>query len=125
MISIAKLTFDPANKRLLRQYIEDLIQQGKLWKFYKTEEWLTLKKEVLRENHNECVRCREKGRVTKAVEVHHVRYVRRYPELALSRTYTWKGKEYPNIIPLCHDCHDAEHERFKHRKMQQFNEERW
>lgn len=112
-------------KKKLKQWIEELIREDKLYKFYKCKEWIQLKAAILSEAHNECVKCKEKGKVSLAVEVHHVQWVKKHPELALSRTYTYQGKTYQNLLPLCHDCHDAEHERFGHKKVQQFNEEKW
>ena len=109
----------------LKIWIKELIRQGRLYKFYKSTEWLKLKAAVLSDAHNECVKCRAKGKISKAVEVHHVQWVKKHPELALSRTYTYKGQTYQNLLPLCHDCHDEEHERFGHEKKKQFNEERW
>ena len=109
----------------LKQWITELIREGKLYRFYKCKEWQQLKEEVLTAAHNECVKCKAKGKISKAVEVHHVQWIRRYPELALSRTYVYKGKTYQNLLPLCHDCHDEEHERFGHKKQNHFNEERW
>lgn len=112
-------------KKELKLWIEKLIQEDKLYKFYKCKEWLELKESVLTEAHNECAKCKERGRISLAVEVHHVQWVRKHPELALSRTYTYKGVTYRNLIPLCHSCHDEEHERFGFVAKKQFNEERW
>lgn len=109
----------------LKKWIQELDKDGKLYKFYKSKEWLERKEAVLAEAHYECVKCKEKGRISRAVEVHHVQWVKRYPELALSRTYQYKGKTYQNLLPLCHSCHDEEHDRFGHEKKKQFNDERW
>lgn len=109
----------------LKVWIEKLIQEDKLYKFYKCREWLDLKESILTAAHSECVKCKERGRISTAVEVHHVQWVRKHPELALSRTYTYNGKTYQNLLPLCHSCHDAEHNRFGHEKKEQFNRERW
>lgn len=109
----------------LKQWIERLIQEGKLYRFYKSKEWIELKTEVLVNAHYECEKCKAKGRISRATEVHHVQWVKKYPELALSKTYVYKGKVYKNLLPLCHACHDAEHERFAFKKKKQFNVERW
>ena len=109
----------------LKKWIEELIREDKLYKFYKSPEWLKLKEEVLKEAHNECAKCKAKGIISRAEEVHHVQWVKKHPELALSRTYEYKGQTYQNLLPLCHSCHDEEHERFGHEKKKQFNEERW
>ena len=112
-------------KKELKLWIEDLVQENKLYKFYKSKEWLELKEAVLTDAHYECAKCRAKGRISKAVEVHHVQWVKKHPDLALSRTYTYKGQTYQNLLPLCHSCHDEEHDRFGHEKKEQFNQERW
>lgn len=106
--------------------IQRLIEEGKLYRFYKSKEWMKLREKILKENHNECAWCKEKGKISKAEQVHHVQYVKKHPELALSEYYTYKGKRYRNLIPLCHDCHDKAHGRMRHKpKAKQINEERW
>lgn len=109
----------------LKQWIERLIQEGKLYQFYKSKVWIKKKTEVLEKFHNECVWCKERGKISKAEEVHHIQFVKKHPELALDEFYTYKGKTYRNLVPLCHDCHDRAHNRMKYKKTQQFNEERW
>ena len=109
----------------LKKWIEQLIQEDKLYRFYKCKEWIKLKEEILADAHYECLKCKSKGRISRAVEVHHVQWIRKHPELALSRTYTYKGQTYPNLLPLCHSCHDEEHERFGFKKKKPFNEELW
>lgn len=101
--------------------------EGKLYRFYKSKEWLALKEKILVEAHYECEMCRKRGRISRAVTVHHVQYVKKHPELALSRYYTYNGVAHKNLIPLCHACHDEVHDRFGHgsRKKETFNEERW
>lgn len=113
------------DKKELRQWIEKLIEENKLYKFYKSKPWIEKKEKVLKEFHNECMWCKEKGKISKAEEVHHVQYVKKHPELALDEFYTYQGKQYRNLIPLCHDCHDKAHERMGYKKKKQFNEERW
>lgn len=108
------------------QWIRQLIKENKLWKFYKTPQWLDLRRQILEENHNECEWCRAAGRISRATDVHHIQFVKRHPELALSRTYTFRGREHKNLVALCHECHDKAHERMAYKKPEkQFNEERW
>ena len=76
----------------LDQWINKLIDTDRLWKFYKSIEFRHIKEEVLREQHYECQECKKKGKITKANTVHHVQFVRKHPELALSKYYTYKGK---------------------------------
>jgi len=89
------------------KWVRSLIDKGDLHAFYVSTAWLHLRAEVLEEHKSECQECKKKGLYTKANHVHHVQYVRRYPELALSKTYTYKGKEYNNLIPVCKDCHET------------------
>lgn len=126
----------------LAKWINELIEQGCLWRFYKSKEWINLRNQILKENHYECAICKSKGIITRydidkdgnkklISTVHHVQYVRNHPELALSRTYTYKGKTYINLIPICKACHNRIHKRFnkttaKAKKPKGFsNEEQW
>lgn len=111
--------------------IEELIAQDKLYKFYKSKEWLELRDEVLRDNHYECYHCMQHGKYTRATMVHHVNEVRKRPDMALTKTYIDKeGQERKNLVPLCFACHEAEHDRFeqirtKQEKEKFSNKERW
>ena len=121
----------------MTEWIKELIKKDELWKFYKSEQWLRLKQEVLEENHYECRICRNRGVVKRydvdkdgqkrlLSTVHHVQWLKKYPELALSKTYTWKGKEYPNLIPVCKACHNKCHKEKGYRKPKEFwQSERW
>ncbi|MCQ2499734.1 MAG: HNH endonuclease [Lachnospiraceae bacterium] len=128
-------------KDKLKQWIEELIAKKELWRFYKSKEWTELKEKILEENHYECEICRSNGIITRydidaegnkrlLSTVHHVQFVRKHPALALSRTYTYKGKEYKNLIPVCKACHNKLHpEKRKKRASDNgerfVNEERW
>ena len=101
-------------------WIRDLIGKGELWKFYKSPEWIRLKRSVLKAAHYECQECRKHGIITRydtdadgnkrlLSTVHHVMHVREHPELALSRTYTADGKTYQNLVPVCKACHNRLH----------------
>lgn len=110
----------------LAAWIQQLQRDNKLYRFYKSKQWKHLKEKILKTYHHECLWCKEKGRINEAVTVHHVQHVTKYPELALSEHYTYNGKCYKNLIPLCHDCHDQAHDRMKWRpKPKPLNEERW
>ena len=115
-------------------YINRLIQEDKLYKFYKSREWRQLRQEVLDDEHNECVNCREKyGRITAAVTVHHVNHVKDRPDLALSRYYTdINGEQQPNLVALCGRCHNEVHpekihkaNNKKNKKKEKINDEKW
>lgn len=114
----------------LEKWIKQLIDENKLYKFYKCKEWRELSAEIMRENNNECQHCKAKGIHKRARSVHHVQWVRKHPRLALSRTYEYNGEVYNNLIPLCEECHNQEHTEkgrgLKKRNEDKFvNEERW
>lgn len=110
----------------LEQWINELIKDKELWKFYKSKEFRHLKEEVLREQHYECQECKKLGKITKADTVHHVQHVRKHPSLALSKYYTYQGKKYRNLIAVCKSCHNKLHpEKHKPKKDIFINEERW
>ena len=107
------------------EWISKLIAEDRLNEFYSSPEWRRLRKEVLNDYKSECQDCKAKGIYTKANTVHHQQYVRRHPRLALSKVYMFQGKEYQNLIPLCHDCHEIRHGyRAKERK-EPLTEEKW
>ena len=107
------------------KWISKLISQDRLHEFYVSPQWRKLRKQVLEEYKHECQDCKAKGFYTKANHVHHNQFVRKHPRLALSKTYTFKGKEYINLIPLCHDCHEIRHGYRQKEKKKPLTEERW
>ncbi len=107
------------------KWVSKLIAEDRLDKFYNSPQWRKLRKEVIAENKNECQDCKAKGYYAKANTVHHQQYVRKHPRLALSRTYTFKGKEYINLVPLCHDCHEQRHGYRQKEKEEPLTKERW
>ena len=116
--------------RSLASWIRELESQGRMYVFYKTPEWRRLRAEVLSDNRNECRRCGERGRYSRATVVHHVNEVLKRPDLALTRWVKDRdGNMVENLIPLCFGCHEEEHGRpFKGntgRKEGFTNEERW
>lgn len=83
----------------------------------------------MQRDHFECQKCRKKGKIkvlkansekrNQRAYVHHIKYLRDNPELAL---------DDDNLITLCFSCHEEEHtkERHKFEKGDGFtNEERW
>lgn len=111
----------------LEAWIKQLIKENKLYKFYKWHEWRELSAQVMKENNYECQLCKKKGIHTRARSVHHVQWVRKHPRLAMSRTYTYNGVVYQNLIPLCEACHNEQHQdkRITSEKKHFTNEERW
>ena len=116
------------NNNDLINWINKLIEDNELWKFYKSKEFRHLKEEIMEFDHFECQECKKKGIITKAKTVHHVQFVRKHPELALSRYYTYKGKQYRNLVSVCPSCHNKLHPEKLHgkfKKKEQLNKERW
>lgn len=112
----------------LREWIIQLIREGKLYKFYKTVEWLTLRAQVMADHHSECERCAERGRLTRADTVHHEFEVRKHPHMALTRYVDEPdGTRREVLHPLCNQCHNDVHGRtLKGTKPRpQLNEERF
>lgn len=91
------------------RWVRGLMRSGDLHEFYISPQWRRLRADVLREARYECADCRRRGWYTRATTVHHVRHVRQYPEYALSRTYEFQGRSFPNLLPLCASCHEAHH----------------
>ena len=113
-------------------WIRQLIRDGCIYKFYKSDEWLSLRDEVMRDAHYECQRCLLHGIYNRAEMVHHVNEVRKRPDLALTRRFIdpITHEEINNLIALCNSCHEKEHDRWgnfkKQNSPQRFtNEERW
>lgn len=114
----------------LEDWIRQLYREGRIYRFYKSPEWLRLRLHVLQEAHWECEECRRLGKYSRAKVVHHVNEVRDRPDLALSAWYTdQEGNRRRNLKALCMDCHEVEHGRaYRGRQAQerpQLNVERW
>lgn len=113
----------------LADWIRELIDIDKLYRFYKTREWLDLRADVLADHHGECERCEREGRLSKAETVHHEFEVREHPDLALTRfivdPLTHEQREV--LHPLCNRCHNEVHGRTLKgtEPKPQINEERW
>ena len=45
----------------VKAFIEKLIRDNELWRFYKTKEWITLREKILKENNYECAECKKRG----------------------------------------------------------------
>ncbi|PFG13060.1 HNH endonuclease [Bacillus sp. es.036] len=98
--------------------LKDLIEKNNLVKFYQCTEWRTLRKKILSRDDFECQTCKRKGKVGNAENVHHIKEVKKYPELALV---------FSNCESICIPCHNEEHDRLKKyiRKKKLFDDERW
>ncbi len=113
------------NQDEVSKWVSKLIAENRLEEFYNSKYWRRLRKEVLIEHKYECQDCKARGFYTKANHVHHVQFVRRHPSLALSKVYLFQSKEYRNLIPLCHDCHEQRHGYRQKEKKEPLTEERW
>lgn len=86
-------------------------------KFYKTYKWVKKRKEALLRDNNECQECKKNGRYHKAECVHHIKELKKYPELAL---------DINNLTSLCNRCHNLIHEKHLSKAKPKFiNEEKW
>lgn len=105
-----------------------LIAAGDVHPFYVSPEWRELSRAVLSDDHWNCQIC---GRPGAAVMVHHVKHVKLFPALALSRCFIDKaGNRHRNLISVCRGCHEnvCHPERLRRRPAagQAFvTEERW
>lgn len=113
------------NQDEVGRWVSKLIEEDRLEEFYNSKYWRKLREEVLIEHKGECQKCKERGFYTKANTVHHVQYVRKHPRYALSKDYMFQGKKYKNLIPLCHDCHEARHGYRVKEKKEPLTIERW
>lgn len=93
----------------LRQLIDD----DREAEFYSWDEWRRkLRPEVLRLDNFECQLCKARGKVRTGTAgsrmiVHHVKYLRDRPDLALSVIDPDTGER--QLITVCKDCHEALH----------------
>jgi 5-methylcytosine-specific restriction endonuclease McrA len=100
------------SRKVTTEWIKELIKSGDTSPFYNTKEWGKLREQKRIKEHYECERCRAKGRYKKGSNVHHKKYLRQYPELAL---------DINNLECLCNECHYEEH----HKSDEPLTSERW
>ena len=122
-----RLPINTDDKQQLAAYLRMLINEGRTIEFYKSDDWIELRTEVYQEQHGECQKCKEEGDIVHATQVHHVKEVKDFPELALSKTYIDQtGLEQKQLVLSCLKCHNIEHNRFSSAEDRtQLNEERW
>jgi 5-methylcytosine-specific restriction enzyme A len=80
---------DPAYRRLAARVEAN--------RFYSSTRWRSLRKAFLAE-HPLCEDCRAAGRVTPAIDVHHVLDRKPNPD---------KAFDWDNLQALCRECHNA------------------
>ncbi len=94
------------DEKQLVMWIRHLIATGNIRKFYNSKKyWRPLREQVLKEQHYECQRCKAQGKAVPAVTVHHIKPVRLFPALALTKS---------NLEVLCGECHYKEHHKEPH-----------
>ena len=95
-------------------------------RFYNWGKWKRKRKEILERDHYECQVCKSKGKHTKANTVHHVKFLKKFPELALEDYYYFAGKKYRNLISVCRDCHEKIHRHRRKKPAEKpLTEEKW
>lgn len=108
--------------------IKELIAEGRIDKFYNDRYWRNFSKNVIAEQNNECQLCKARGRARRATILHHVKHLKKFPQLAYSRYYyDTDGKMHRQLLALCHSCHEEQHpeRRWSERQEKYTNEERW
>lgn len=70
--------------------------------FYNSKEWKNLRNQKFYDADGLCELCRKKNIIRQGKEVHHIKPIETNWELRLV---------YKNLILLCPDCHNAQHER--------------
>lgn len=87
------------------------------WKaFYRTYRWVKLRNAVLARDHHACVRCRQRGKYSRANTVHHIVHLKDAPELAITES---------NLVSLCASCHEEMHPEFRYKPKGFTTPERW
>lgn len=96
--------------------------------FYRSSSWESLRQEALKRDNYECQMCKREGKVhldsqkvegeRKSIQlnVHHIKEIEDYPELAL---------ELDNLMTICLQHHNKEHGRFTRKPNKWENDERW
>lgn len=102
------------NNEELVKWIISIIKNNNIHSFYISTSWKKKRLEILERDKNECQICKSKGLAEKADTVHHIKYLRRHPELAL---------DDDNLMSVCDSCHWDIHHKVELKK--QLNEEKW
>lgn len=84
-----------------------MLAEGREVVWYNSAAWEQKRNEVLRFDHYECQQCKELGRYSKAVIVHHVKHLKDRPDLALSIWDEETGER--QLVSVCKRCHEGLH----------------
>ena len=68
--------------------------------FYITTKWKRKRAAILRRDKYLCQDCKRYGRTREAKEVHHIKFLEDFPELAY---------DDDNLVSLCSACHRKQH----------------
>lgn len=69
-------------------------------KFYDGRAWRRTREQIMMRDNGMCQHCLKENKIIHADVVHHIKYFKDYPELAL---------DIKNLISLCHACHNKIH----------------
>ena len=68
--------------------------------FYRSAKWKRFRRRIMSRDDFTCQRCKRYGRITPAREVHHIKHLEDFPELAF---------DPKNCVSLCKACHNMQH----------------
>lgn len=101
----------------LIKWLIPLIQSNNMKVFYNSTPWKHARLKALERDNDECQKCKARGGYSPAQCVHHMKHVKKCPQLAL---------ELDNLISLCNECHNEEHpEKLRVKPRTLINTERW
>lgn len=87
------------------------------YKFYRSTAWLKKRQEVLERDNFECQMCKDEGKVSKGIVVHHIKHLKDREDLGLNED---------NLLTLCLYHHNVVHPEKVNAKEEKFiNRERW
>ena len=111
----------------LEQLVQ-LIADGKEHEFYLWPEWRRepdgIRAQVLRLDKHECQVCRRNGRYRKAVIVHHIKHLKKRPDLALS-IFDGEERQLESVCFYCHEDYHPERLPQKENPAEPLTLERW
>lgn len=103
-------------RHVTTEWIIQQVQSGKAYRFYLTADWIQVREKKKEKEHYECERCRAKGKYTPCEAVHHKKYLKARPDLAL---------DINNLECLCKDCHYKEHHKLQEKFFSEEFSEKW